>query len=248
MPDRTAPWPRRPASAPAAHVSRHHAANGKLRWLTTLAPEAAAAYEAAVAQVVPAVERRLGPGVMADRARAPWGVPSVRLAPWGAARRRWHAAGLHGLRGGTRALVLTDVRDCFASITPALVRRALTEAGAPPEAVAGVLGCLEGFHEAGVVGLPVGPVPSAVLANAALAAFDEALRSRGFASLRWVDDVAAFAPSAAAARDVLDTLRRASDATGLDLHDAKTRIVLEPQEARAFMGGSNSPGAGAGVA
>lgn len=248
MPHRIATWPRKPASGPAARVDRHHAPNGKVRWLTTLTPEAEAAYAAAVAEVVPAVEGRLGPEVMADRALASGGPVALRLAPWEAARRRWRAAAIRGLGGTTRAVVVTDVRDCFASITPALVRRTLREAGASPQAVARVLGCLEAFHEDGARGLPVGPAPSAVLANAALGALDSALRVLGVPYLRWVDDVVAFAPSVTCGRDALDAVRRASDGLGLVLHDAKTRIVLDPSEAWAILGGSNSPGAAASMA
>lgn len=247
MPDRTAPWPRRPRQSPAACVTPHRTPSGKVRWLATLAPEAAAAYAASVAAVVPAIERRLGPAAFADRAQ-PAADGAVRLAPWEPARRRWRTTGGRRLEHAVRAVVVADVYDCFASIGPAAVARALVEAGALPEAVDRVVACLHALADDGVRGLPVGPAASAVLGNAVLAGLDEAIERQGVPHLRWVDDVIAFAPSRREARLALDSLRLSGAEIELELHDRKTRIVDDPAEARALLGRTNSPGAGAGVA
>ncbi|HEY8018111.1 MAG TPA: RNA-directed DNA polymerase [Actinomycetota bacterium] len=247
MPDRTAPWPRRPRLSPAAHVTPHRTPSGKVRWLATLAPEAAAGYAASVAAVVPAIEHRLGPAVVADRAR-PGADGTVRLAPWEPARRRWRTTGGRRLEHTVRAVVVADVLDCFASIGPAAVTRALADAGASPEAIDRVVAWLHVLADDGVRGLPVGPAASAVLGNAVLAGLDEAIERHGVPHLRWVDDVIAFAPSRREARLALEGLRRSGAEIGLELHDRKTRIVDDPGEARALLGRSNSPGAGAGVA
>lgn len=246
MPDRTAPSPHRPGEGPVAHVNLHRAASGKVRWIASLAPQADAAYAAHVADVVPSIERRLAPGVIADRASARGAV--VRLAPWRLARRRWTSVAMHGLGGPVRALVVADVRDCFASIGPCAVARALAEAGAHPASIERVVHHLRAFDDAGVRGLPIGPAASAALGNVVLARLDDALGRRGVPHLRWVDDVLAFAPSRREAGRCLDDLHRAAAGLGLRLHEGKTRIVVEPAEARALVGGWNSPGAGPGVA
>lgn len=243
MPDRTAPWPRRPGRSPAAHVTPHRTPNGKVRWLTTLAPGPDVTYAASVAAVLPTIERRLGPSAIADRAH-PGSDGGVRLAPWEPARRHWRSLGRRLLGDDVRMLVVADVRDCFASIAPSAVARALAEAGARTEAVEQVAACLRAFADDGVRGLPVGPAASAVLGNAVLAGLDDAFERRGMPHLRWVDDLLGFAPSRWEARIVLDRLRLAGARIGLELHDGKTRIVEDPAEVRAVIGRSNSPGAG----
>lgn len=245
MSHHAAPWPRRPA--PVARLTAHRTPTGKVRWIATLAPEADVAYARAVAGVLPAVERRLGPEVLADRARPSAG-PVIRLAPWGAARRRWREVGERRMSDEVRGVLVTDVRDCYASITAGMATEALRGAGAPSPVVEPVIACLRAFEDEGLTGLPVGPAASAVLANAILAVLDDALRSSGVRHLRWVDDVVAFTPSVRDARCSLDTLRRAAAGLGLELHDAKTRILDDPEEARSLIGIPNSRGAATGVA
>lgn len=245
MSHHTAPWPRRPG--PVARITSHRTPSGKLRWIATLAPEADQAYECAVARVVPALERRSGPEVLADRAHPSAG-PSIRLAPWEPARRRWRALSERAIAGKVRAVVVADVRDCFGSVMPPTVAEALRAAGASPSSVERVIACLLAFADDGISGLPVGPVASAVLGNAALVPLDEALRARDVPHLRWVDDVAAFASSRGEARRALESLRRAAAGIGLELHDVKTRILDDPEEARSIFGIPNSRGAATGVA
>jgi hypothetical protein len=247
MPRTTAPWPRGPRRDPTARVTPQRTTNGKLRWLTTLAPEADAVFAASVAAVTPTIERRLGPEVLADRSLPGTNAGIIRLAPWEPARLRWRRQASRGL-GGARAVVVADVRDCFGSIGAASVVRSLAQAGAPSSAIDRVTECLRMFAEDGVRGLPIGPVASAVLANAVLATLDDAVRGRGVPHLRWVDDVVAFGGSPRAAGQALDALRAAAADIGLALHDEKTRIVDDPWEARALLGAPNSPGAAAGMA
>jgi len=72
--------------------------------------------------------------------------------------------------------------------------------------------------------LPVGPEPSAVLANAVLAPVDLAVAAAGVPHVRWVDDVVAFVPGRRRAVRVTDAVRRELEAMGLRPNEAKTRI------------------------
>ena len=89
-------------------------------------------------------------------------------------------------------------------------------------------------------GLPVGPIASAVLADAVLAAGDDAIRVTGTAHVRWVDDVAIFAPDARTRAVAFEALRRAWASLGLQLHDGKTVLLDEPGGA-AHLGAMSNP-------
>ena len=74
-------------------------------------------------------------------------------------------------------------------------------------------------------GLPVGPLPSAVVANAVLAVVDREIASAGWRHVRWVDDVWASARDRRHAERALHGLRLALAAEGLELNEAKTEIL-----------------------
>ena len=175
-------------------------------------------YEAVVRPAVPAVERSLAPGVLANRL-GPRG-----QVPIGPARGRWDrtlaaAASRPGL-----VVVRSDVRRCYASIAATAVEAGLRRAGVGGEARAGVSSFLDGLRRAGIDGLPVGPTPSAVLANAVLAIGDDAVRAERVAHLRWVDDVA-FIGDRRAVHRALAAWRGALAELGMAVHDGKTRSV-----------------------
>ncbi|HXF72730.1 MAG TPA: RNA-directed DNA polymerase [Actinomycetota bacterium] len=202
---------------------------GGPRLLVRLPERDARAYGALVGAAVPAIETSLGPGVVGNRALPGSG---VRLEPLGAARARRRAA-LRALLTPprVRAVLVLDVADFYPSVSPDVVERALRSAGAGD--VARALGrLLRSLSERGVRGLPVGPDPSAVLANAVLAPLDRALRGAGLRHLRWVDDVLAPAEDASSARRGLDLALRALDGLGLAPNPRKSRILLEPEEVR----------------
>ena len=75
-------------------------------------------------------------------------------------------------------------------------------------------------------GLPVGPEPSAVVANAVLTPVDRALSDAGIRHLRWVDDLVLAAEDPGAA---LEVLRGSLATVGLRLNERKTRVVLDPR-------------------
>jgi hypothetical protein len=123
---------------------------------------------------------------------------------------------------------VADVRDCYASISPETLAEILGPAAAHAIAV------LRRFRERGVRGLPIGPEPSAILANAVLSRLDDPIRRSGVRHLRWVDDFALWGPTADV-RAAMRSLETAAAALGLDLHREKTRILEDRTEAAAVL-------------
>lgn len=196
-------------------ISRTPRPGGGVRTMVVLEPGDEARYLELVARTAGAVERSLGPVVIANRVVA---APLV-LEDWRAARARWRrAVGRPGARG---LRVHVDVADCYDSILPEVVAASLRAAGADPRAL---LRLLNELTDHGVPGLPVGPEPSAVLANAVLAPVDLAVAAAGVPHVRWVDDVVAFVPGRRRAVRVTDAVRRELEAMGLRPNEAKTRI------------------------
>jgi hypothetical protein len=193
-----------------------------------LDPAGDAEYRAAVGPLAGRIERSLGPEVFAIRARP--GGAGWRLEPWQPARVAWRRALRRAIREATRgtSFAVADVRDCYGSISPETIRALLG-----PEA-ADAVAVLRRLDQHGVRGLPVGPDPSAILANAPLSRLDRAIRPRGARFARWVDDVFLWG-SRDDVRRAVAALAPAAAEMGLDLHRDKTRILSDREEARALM-------------
>ena len=201
---------------------------GGSRLLTRLGELDRWRFERAVAAVVPTVERGLAEGVMANRARA--GAHGVELQPWQTARRRFRRA-VTLAAGSSSAAFVGDVHECYASIRAIAVERALADLGVAHDDVARVCALLRSFEERGVTGLPVGPAPSAVLANAVLAPVDRAMRATANGPVfRWVDDVVAFSSDRLGAEHAAGTFRRTLEEAGLVAHPTKCSVTLAPLE------------------
>ena len=200
---------------------------GGVRWLTRLDPADEAAYRAAVTPLVGRIERSLGPEVLAIRTGSGG---ARRATSWRRARTAWLAALRTAVARAPRgtAFAVTDVRACYASIAADTVHRLLG-----PEAASAVV-LLRRFADEGVRGLPIGPEPSAVLANAALARLDASLRDAGVRHVRWVDDIVAWGPRADVRR-ALAWLRPEAAWLGLELHDGKTALLDAPGDVRAVV-------------
>jgi hypothetical protein len=219
----------RPPGREEPHAPRFEAVpkpSGGIRWLTRLDPADRARYELAVRPLVGRIERSLGPEVFATRGRrtsSGW-----RVAPWRPARRAWRRAVRAALAGAGRgtSFAVADVRDCYGSISAETLEDLLGSEAAHAVAV------LRTFRERGVRGLPVGPDPSAFLANVALAELDVALRRAGVRHVRWVDDVFAWG-DATQVRRAVDGLGRAAASLGWELHAGKTMLVADREEAHA---------------
>ena len=191
---------------------------GGVRRLARLARADDARFRSLVDRVAPAIERSLTADVFANRARR--ASRPAALAPWRPAHRRWRLAIDDACAGG--AAVTTDVEGCYASITPEAVGRALARAGASAEHASELVTWLLALGELGVEGLPVGPDPSAILANAVLGVGDRALERSSVRWLRWVDDWVVVADDLRTAERGLLELASALRGEGLHLHEAKT--------------------------
>ncbi|MEP7059286.1 MAG: RNA-directed DNA polymerase [Actinomycetota bacterium] len=210
-----------------------------MRRLTLLGPADASAYAHAVSRVTPAVERRLGPEVFANR------VPGGgSLEPWRAARIRWRrSAGRLVAAGPSCAL---DVLACYDSIHPEVVGRALEHLGIADVAGREIVSVLAAFRGAGVPGIPVGPAPSAVLANAVLANVDMHLRRNRVRFVRWVDDILISGDTHS-----LDAGERALEVAlgelGLRSNASKRRRFPDREAANAFLFGTGAGHAASGL-
>lgn len=195
--------------------------------MTRLDPAGDAEYREAVRPLAGRIERSLGPEVFAIRTSRGRG---SRLAPWAPARVAWRRTLRRAIREATRgtAFAVADVRDCYASISPETIGALLG-----PEA-AHAIAVLRQLHDRGVRGLPVGPEPSAILANAALARLDLSIRRNGVGHVRWVDDLVLWG-AAGDVRRALAALDTAAAGVHLDLHRDKTRVLADRHEARAIM-------------
>jgi hypothetical protein len=201
---------------------------GGIRWLTRLGSARATSYTRAVLPVVGPIELALSPSAVANRVvHVSHDPPAIRLEGWreAHARLRRLAAALAARSG---AVLLADVRSCYGSIGVDEVRGALERVGCPPGHIGAVVEVIEGFGDEGVPGLPVGPEPSAVLANAVLAHVDERLRAVGHRHLRWVDDLMVFGHARGSVTAALPVLEGALADLRLGLAHEKTRVVEDP--------------------
>lgn len=200
-----------------------------VRWLAHLDPVAAAAYAAAIAPLVPTIESALPPNVVANRvAEVRKHPPGIRLEAWASARIRFRAL-VAELAADAGAVLVADVRDFYGSVEPVVLAGALARLGC---GLGDVRQAVEEVHRLsayGVRGLPIGPEPSAVLANAVLSGPDAALAAAGFRHVRWVDDVLVFTSDAAGARDALGVLTATLSRARLRPAPEKTRILADPR-------------------
>jgi Reverse transcriptase (RNA-dependent DNA polymerase) len=210
-------------------VSVRHARGS--RRIAMLDPETLRTYTRLVAEIAARVEAGLSDRVVANRVTTcTVEPPALHLRPWRTERDAF-AARLSELAGAGGVLTFADVRRCYASISPSTVGAELRRLGVGT-AVA-IEAFLRGLEPEGVRGLPVGPDPSAVLANAVLGRADLALERAGVAHVRWVDDVVL---SSSDPRGALRVLRGALEEIGLRLNERKTRVVLDGSSADLGLG------------
>jgi hypothetical protein len=139
---------------------------------------------------------------------------------WHEERAAWRSALGAAMHAGDVAVV-SDVADCYPSIGPRAIRMASALAGGDPDALLAFLGRT---RSAGARGLPIGPTPSAVIADAILAIADLEAAAAGVVPIRWVDDVV-FAGSRPAVARAERAWRAALRNLGLRDHEGKRREV-----------------------
>jgi hypothetical protein len=198
------------------------------REVVALHPSLDARYTSLVVSIAADVEASLSPAVAANRLLS-WSArpPLLHFRPWRDERAAFGVR-LGRLGGEGGCVVFADVRACYRSIRPDVVGRALRAAGCDAFRSASVVAFLRRLEAIGVVGLPIGPEPSPVLANAVLAAVDRSLAAAGVRHLRWVDDVVAAAAHPDDAERVLAVIERALRPLALQLNRSKTRVVVDP--------------------
>lgn len=223
---RDRPGPSGPGLRGATRLELAPKPDGGFRSLVRLDREDERGYAAALRRGAPLLAADLGPHAHANRLLG-WRDGLPVLEPWWRARRRWRWEARR-LARGSRFVVTADVRDCYASIRASVVRERLLALGVAREAVEEVDVWVRAFAVRGIRGLPVGPAPSAILADAVLACGDHAIRRTGIAHLRWVDDVTIFATDRREAVGALDELVVAWGAAGLEPNDAKVALHRDP--------------------
>ncbi|MEX0753910.1 MAG: RNA-directed DNA polymerase [Actinomycetota bacterium] len=201
---------------------------GGSRTIVRPSPDLRRALTAAIAPHTERIEAALGPEAHANRA----GGHARVLEPWRPARARFERAArrlVADVASAAGTVAVTDVRRCYASISPEVVEARLRALRIEP---AEVLRRLAPFERAGVPGLPVGPAASAIIANAVLAHVDDRIRSPDVRHLRWVDDIVVVARNPGAFGRALDRIEDALGELGLTIAEEKTAIATGPGAAR----------------
>jgi hypothetical protein len=170
-------------------------------------------------RVADVVEPRLSPAVLANR-------PSLvgerrRPIAFGRALRRARRAAQR-LSMESDAVIRTDIRRFYPSVTPSVSFRTLIALGVETDVARDSASMLDGWGSEGYAGLPIGPPGSAVLANAVLAGVDAELQ--GFEYLRWVDDYLIGLPAGSVGR-VLERIDSSLDRLGLQRSPEKTSVL-----------------------
>jgi hypothetical protein len=213
---------------PASPFERVAPRGSRAREVTVLHPALAARYTALVSAVASRIEAGLSRSVAANRvAIASTDPPTLILRSFREERLAFGRR-LTRLARRTPCLLFADVRDCYRSIQTDVISSSLRALGCDEATAGSVVTFLDALQDRGIEGLPIGPDPSAVLANAVLAEVDRALERVGVPHLRWVDDLVVGVEGSARATTVLVVIREALARVGLHLNDAKTRLVVDP--------------------
>jgi hypothetical protein len=170
-------------------------------------------------RVAETIEPRLSPRVLANRwlptgeGRRPSGLGPALCRARRAAEK---------LCMESDAVIRTDVRSFYPSVTPSVAFRTLVDLDVDVEIAREVALMLDGWGSEGYAGLPIGPPGSAVVANAVLAGVDADLQR--FQFLRWVDDYLIGVPAGSVSR-ALDRTDTSLDRLGLERSREKTSLL-----------------------
>lgn len=122
--------------------------------------------------------------------------------------------------------LVVDVADFYNQISHHTLENQLDESGFPREAIKWILDLFKRVTANVSRGIPVGPHPAHLLAEASLIPVDNSLSSRGITFCRFVDDIVLFAESETQARERLYQVAETLDKQQhLQLQRAKTKIL-----------------------
>ncbi|WP_420442888.1 RNA-directed DNA polymerase [Candidatus Poriferisodalis sp.] len=203
------------------------------RRMTCLDPYDDLYYRIITGRVAAAIDAALGPEVLSYRlvdAPPAWTCRAPRQAF--ELRQQRGAALLADHRCG--ALLITDIRHYFPSITPEALSAVLSDADAQPGAVGLITEFLSELQTVGAPkGLPVGPEASGLLGNIAMLPIDGAVATLVSGHVRYTDDSWLFVASEHECRKVLDAYSAAAAECGLEVNTAK--VEMHPKDRGAAL-------------
>jgi len=129
-------------------------------------------------------------------------------------------------------ILYCDIADFYNQIYHHTVENQLISAGLPNQAVKWIIGLLESTTAGVSRGVPVGPHPIHLIAEATLIPVDNSLVSAGIRFIRYADDIIVFCKSGREAKTALSTIATVLDKQQrLTLQRHKTKFY-EPSEFR----------------
>lgn len=130
-------------------------------------------------------------------------------------------------------LVITDITDFYGQIRHSYLEAQL-ESTVPDGVAATVMRAIKAAQDESDIGIPVGPHSTHLLAELALAPFDEFMLDRGYTHMRFVDDIHVVCESENKAREALFDIAEYMHSTlKLSLSRHKTS-VLDTEAAKEF--------------
>ncbi|WP_237060324.1 MULTISPECIES: RNA-directed DNA polymerase [Microbulbifer] len=144
----------------------------------------------------------------------------------------WTKANL--LSRSAKVVLYLDIADFYNQIYHHTVENQLIESGLPNQAIKWIISLLESTTAGVSRGVPIGPHPIHLIAEATLVPVDNSLEASGFEFIRYADDIIVFCDSIKDAKTTLATVASVLDRQQrLMLQRHKTKII-EPTEFRAL--------------
>ncbi len=200
------------------------AGTNEVRLVTVLNPYDELVFRYTVGRAARIIDQSLSTDVMSyrlDESRPAWRYRGQREA-----FKLRSQSGIQSLENrDCNALLMTDIRNYFPSITTELLAKVLQEIGLPDPYVISIVDFLSQLTILGAPeGLPIGPEASSLLGNIAMLPVDLAIAEVVTRHIRYTDDSWLFLRSASDAEEVLARYREAASACGFDLNDNKVKL------------------------
>jgi hypothetical protein len=144
------------------------------------------------------------------------------------ARSSWNDFWQHCLNRSAahHSVLIVDIADFYNQIYHHTIENQLIESGFPNAAIKWVIRLCESITAKVSRGIPIGPHPAHLIAEATMIPVDNSLASRGIQFARYVDDIVVFAESSVMARKALYEVATVLDKQQrLQLQRGKTQIM-----------------------